>query len=154
MYMVVPIALIAMRHSHAETTRGFKLPFAHLICGLLFVVQAVFFIFIGAKDMLYLTLTMTALMGIFLALNARGNEGYSFGEIFKISVPFVIFLWVLTALILLGPDSYGGSNYLGYNVFYGLYVVASTYAFYYFTNKNFVAKCQVIRNHDNVEIAD
>jgi len=154
MYMVIPIALISLRHSHADAARNFKLPLAKLICNILFVVQAIFFIFIGAKDMLYLTATMTVLIGIFLSLNAHGNDGYSFMDIVKLSIPFVVFLWAVTLLIIFGPTNYGGKGYLGYSIFYSAYIIISLYAFYFFTNKDFVLKCQVIRNHDNIQIED
>jgi amino acid transporter len=153
MYMVVPITLIALRHSHAETVRSYKLPFAFLICCSLFVIQAIFFIFIGAKDMQYLTITMTVLIGVFLTINAHGNDGYSFMDIVKLSVPFLAFLWAITILILVGPLSYGGNDYLSYGVFYPLYIAVSVYAFYFFTNKKFVAKCQAIRHLDNAKIS-
>lgn len=154
MYMIVPISLIALRHSHPDADRNFKLPCANLICGLLFLVQAIFFIFIGAKDMFYLTLTMSVLMGVFMFLHARGQDGYSFGDVAKISLPFVGFLWIVTLLIMFGPENYGGMGYIGYEVFYAVYVAVSLYAFYYFTNKKFVDTCQTIRTHDNAVIVE
>ena len=154
MYMVIPISLVALRHGQADLPRSFKLPGATLICGFLFIVQSIFFVFIGAKDMLHLTLTMTGLMCVFLVLNARGKDGYTFMDVAKISMPFVIFLWAITLLIITGPVSYGGHGYLEYGVFYAIYILVSIYAFYYFTNKKFVAKCQEIRVADKIKIVE
>lgn len=154
MYMVIPISLIALRHSQPDLVRSFKLPVATLICGILFIVQSIFFAFIGAHDMFNLTLTMTGLMCVFLVLNARGQDNYTFIDVVKISMPFVVFLWAITLLILAGPISYGGHGYLGYGSFYISYILVSIYAFYYFTNKKFVEKCQKIRVADKVEICE
>lgn len=154
MYMIIPISLIALRHSHANIERNFRLPLASIICAILFLVQSIFFIFIGAKDMLYLTLTMSALMAVFMMLHARGQDGYSFMDVAKISLPFVGFLWMITILILIGPSNYGGHDYLNYGAFYAAYVVVSLYAFYHFTNKKFVDKCQEIRTMDKVKIVE
>jgi amino acid transporter len=154
MYMIIPISLVALRHAQPIMSRSFKLPCATFICGFLFLVQSIFFIFIGAHDMLYLTLTMTVLMGIFIGLNARGKDGYTVIDVAKISMPFVIFLWVITLLIIAGPSNYGGHAYLTTEIFYPIYILVSIYAFYYFTNKEFVYKCQKIRVMDKVKIVE
>ncbi len=154
MYMIIPISLVGIRNGNHDTTGGFKLPGAVFICTLLFVVQSIFFVFIGAKDMLILTSTMTGLMAVFMLLNARGRDGYTFTEVAKISLPFVVFLWVATILIIVGPSSYGGHDYLSNEVFYAIYVVVAIFAFYYFTNKKFVAKCQAIRTTDNALVLE
>ena len=104
--------------------------------------------------MLILTSTMTGLMAVFMFLNARNQDGYTFADVAKISLPFVVFLWVATLLIILGPSSYGGHNLLSNEVFYAIYIVVAIYAFYFFTNKKFVAKCQAIRTTDNTLIVE
>ena len=154
MYMVIPISLVGIRNGDHDTTGGFKLPGANFICTLLFVIQSIFFVFIGAKDMLILTSTMTGLMAVFMLLNARGRDGYTFIEVAKISLPFVVFLWIDTILIAIGPSSYGGHGYLGNKIFYAIYVAIAIYGFYSFTNKKFVAKCQAIRTTDNALVVE
>lgn len=61
MYMVIPISLIAFRKT-LKKEREFQLPFAFPICALLFVIQSVFFIFIGFENMSYLTIAITVFM--------------------------------------------------------------------------------------------
>jgi len=62
MYMICPLSLMAIRVSQDKVkSNNFKLPFAWLICACLFIVQSLFFAFIGLRDMLGLSIAMTIL---------------------------------------------------------------------------------------------
>ncbi|MCP4178185.1 MAG: APC family permease, partial [bacterium] len=135
MYMVVPISLIGMRHAMPDMKRKFRLPFAGLICTFLFIVQSMFFIFVGAKDMTYLTCAITIFMVIFMFINIPKHGEYKLKDIFAVSIPFLVYLWILTTLIILGPHVYGGTGVLGLKTMFILIGIFAIYGFYYLTNK-------------------
>ena len=154
MYMVIPISLLGFRNGKNEKIDSFKLPFATFFCYILFLVQSLLFVFIGAKDMLNLTLVMTALIVIFIFLNVKDQSKYTLKQVAAVSFPFIIYLWLCSILIIVGPTVYGGKNYISTEVFYSVYIIISLFSFYYFTCKNFVSKCQEIREVDNIPVPE
>ena len=148
MYMVVPISLIGMRHAYPDLERKFKLPWARLICNILFILQAWIFVFIGARDMTYLTIAITVFMFIFMVINVPKHGEYKLKDIASVSIPFLIYLWIVTILILIGPAQYGGAAIISVPVLFGLIAIISIYSFWFLTTKKFVTKCQVMRACD------
>ena len=151
MYMVVPLSLVGLRNGAPDAKRAFKLPLATPICYLLFISQAIIFVFIGSTDMLYMTIALTIFMIVFISIN-RSNKGhYSLGEVVYVSAPLIVFLWLLTVLIYLGPVEYGGFGFLNIVSMFVIIITLGIIAFYYMTRKFFVAKCRSIREKDNIQ---
>ncbi|WP_440681988.1 APC family permease [Cysteiniphilum halobium] len=147
MYMIIPISLVAMRNGSQAMVRKFKMPFAKPLCYLLFIIQTIFFAFIGFKDMSYLTIVITILMGIFIAFNIKNNDSADITYILKCTLPFLIFLWLVLVNILLGPAQYEGYGIFNYYVFFVIHIALAIIFFYVSTNRNFVQMCQQIK-HD------
>ncbi|HJO95796.1 MAG TPA: APC family permease [Victivallales bacterium] len=152
LYMIVPISLVGLRRALPNKKRTYKLPCAFTFCTILFIIQSLFFVFVGAKDMLYLTVAITIFMIIFISLNGAKNSEYKLKDIIYTCLPFIIFLWILTALICIGPITYGGCGILNtYTLFISIGVL-SFITFTYVTSSNFVNKCRVIK--DSMEPVD
>jgi len=148
MYMVVPISLIGMRHAYPDLERKFKLKWATFICNLLFVLQAWIFVFIGARDMVYLISAITIFMLIFMFINIPKHGGYNLKDIAVVSIPFLVFLWIITTLIIIGPADYGGTGIIGIPTLFISIGIISILSFYFFTHRKFVDKCQQMRKFD------
>lgn len=159
MYMVIPIAIMGMRHAYPEMRRDFRLRFATPICTLLFVVQAMVMPFIGAFDVLLLTGAATLFMGVFVFINRPRAGGYTVTDVVATSLPFLGFMWILTGLLFLGPDlgpaegRHGGQGIIGGTVLFIAIGVVAIVAFRVFTSKAFVLKCKVMREHDEVTLS-
>ena len=152
MYMVIPIAIMGMRHAYPDLKRSFKLRLAAPICTLLFVVQAMIMPFIGATDMFLLSIAATLFMVVFMVINRPKAGGYTFGDVVLTSLPFLGFLWILTGLLFLGPKTYGGHEIIGGLFLFIAIGVLSIVAFRVFTSKAFVMKCKAMREHDEVTL--
>ncbi|WP_150467145.1 APC family permease [Francisella sp. SYW-9] len=149
MYMVIPISLVAMRNSPQEIERKFKMPLAKPICYLLFVVQTIFFAFIGSKDMTYLTIVITLLMIVFIFFNIKNNKSVEPKYILKCTLPFLAFLWLVLINISLGPVAYEGCGIFNYYIFFIIHIALAIIFFYLVTNKKFVLFCQKHSQYNN-----
>ncbi|MCX8514116.1 MAG: hypothetical protein RL017_700 [Pseudomonadota bacterium] len=155
MYMICPLSLMAIRVGQENSaTTGYRLPMAWFICAFLFIAQSMFFAFIGLNDMIGLAAAMTILMIIFLMINIPQEKENKIADILQISLPFVVYLWLLTLLIFLGPTNYGGIDAINYQWFYSIYILIALIAYMFFISKKFVVKCQKIRLKDNVKIVE
>jgi hypothetical protein len=102
--------------------------------------------------MVYLTVAITIFMIIFISLNGAKNSEHKLKDIIFTCLPFIVFLWILTGLICLGPKIYGGCGILNtYTLFISIGVL-SFIAFIYITSHKFVKKCRAIK--DSMEPTD
>jgi amino acid transporter len=155
LYMVVPISLIGLRRALPNEKRTFKLPCAFFVCTFLFVIQSLFFVFVGAKDMIYLTLAITAFMLVFMLLNKPEKSNCNFRDIVFTCLPFLIYLWILAGLIRIGPKVYGGYGFVNtYTLFISIAILAII-TFVYITSSKFVKKCRSMKQAlDQVDLQD
>ncbi len=152
MYMVVPVSLIGLRNGNPDLKRHFTLPFAKPICYLLFIVQAMFFAYVGAHDMFYLSIALTVFMIVFIFINIPKHGKYGLKEITFVSSPFIIYLWVMALIIFIGPKEFGGISIINTAAMFISITIVSIICLYYITRKTFITKCQIMREHDNVKV--
>ena len=69
-------------------------------------------------------------------------------DIVAVSTPFLVFLWIITGLILIGPADYGGYAILNTATLFISIGIISILSFAFFTHKKFVDKCQKMREFD------
>ncbi len=149
MYMVIPISLVGLRKAQPDLMRRFKLKCAWFICVILFIVQSFFFVFVGAHDMIYLSVAISVFMISFMLINRPSHSDYNFKDVMHVSIPFLVYLWVETLLIIVGPMSYGGYGYINTATIFIAIACLAVAGFSFFTAKNFVVKCQTMRAADN-----
>lgn len=148
MYMVIPLAVIGMRRAFPNAERPFRLRGATPLCALLFMLQSMILPFIGAGDVLALSVVCTLFMFVFMVVNIPRHHEYTFADIASVSLPFLVFLWLLTAAVVLGPAEYGGRELIGSGAMFIWIGILSLAAFAFLTSHWFVERCQVMRRVD------
>ena len=123
-YMASPIALMRLRLTIPHETRHYKLPFAAVLCPILFVFITLLFCLTPQKDLVLVTMVSIAFYLMYIFVSNRGKISPMWYA-FKRSYSLMLYFVVLTALGFLGNPKSGGFDLISHTTFYILMTVIS-----------------------------
>lgn len=128
-YMACPIALMRLRLVERDRKRAFKLPLAHFICPILFVLITLLFCMSPEHNLILVTSSLTLFYGVYIVISNHASWGAMLIAV-KRSYEVIVYFIVLCLLGTIGNPVSGGLDLISAKMFFVLMVVVSL-AFYY-----------------------
>jgi len=128
-YLACPIAMMRFRITEPDRKRPFKVPYAKIICPVLFVFITLLFCLTPQSSLVSVTLSLVFFYTMYIFIS---NQGKAAGMLkaFKQSYCLILYFIVLSGLGFLGNPKGGGFQLISNEVFY-VFMTLTSLTFYY-----------------------